>query len=224
MSLYYPISLNIEGRKCVVVGGGIVAMRKVKVLLEHGAKVDVISPDICPEMKQLVDDGSVNLKQRGYKRGDLEGAIISVAATDDNKTNVEVSEESRKKGIIINVVDDLQLSDFIIPSYLRRGDVTIAVSTGGKSPALARKIRSTLEEEFGNEYASLAILVNNVRSKLKQKGIIVDSDSWQEVLVLEPLIDMLREGRNQEAEDVLFNNLEKTSRKTSRIKKKVVSK
>lgn len=188
-------------------------MRKVKVLLEHGAKVDVISPDICPEMKQLVENGSVNLKQRNYIRGDLEGALICVAATDDNKTNMEVSEESRKKGILINVVDDLQLSDFIIPSYLRRGDLTIAVSTGGKSPALARKIRTALEDKFGTEYASLAILVNNVRSKLKQKGITVDSDSWQEVLVLESLIDILRDGRNQEAEEMLFGNLEKVSRK-----------
>lgn len=188
-------------------------MRKVKVLLEHGAKVDVISPDICQEMKLLADSGSVNLKQRNYLHGDLDGAVLSVAATDDNKTNVEVSEESRRKGILINVVDDLQLSDFIIPSYLRRGDVTIAVSTGGKSPALARKIRSTLEEEFGAEYASLALLVSKVRSKLKQKGVIVDSNAWQEVLVLGSLIDMLREGRNQEAEDMLFGNLEKVSRK-----------
>lgn len=213
MSLYYPISLNIEGRKCVVVGGGLVALRKVKVLLEHGAKVYVISPDLCPEIIQLSDSGAVDVIHRDYIRGDLEGAVIAIAATDDSKTNEEVSEEARVNGVLVNVVDDQQHSDFIIPSYLRRGDITIAVSTGGKSPALARKIRAMLEKDFGAEYASLAPLVNKVRTELKQRGISVGSDAWQEALALDSLVDMLRDGRNAEAEATLINSLKKLGRK-----------
>ena len=196
-----------------MVGGGLVALRKVKALLEHGAKVEVISPDLCPEMIQLAESGAVHVLHRNYVKGDLEGALISVAATDDSKKNEEISEESRRSGVLVNVVDDRQYSDFITPSYLRRGDITIAVSTGGKSPALARRIRARLEEDFGAEYAALALLANKVRSELKQEGISVDSDAWQEALDLDLLVDMIRDGRNEEAEATLINSLKKLGKK-----------
>jgi siroheme synthase-like protein len=214
-SPYYPIFLNISGKKCVVVGGGPVALRKVRALLEHGANVKVISPALCPELSQLGQDGTVRILRRDYVPGDLEDALITVAATDDSRVNGRVATEARKRGGLVNVVDDPQRSDFIVPSYLRRGDITIAVSTGGRSPALAQRIRAKLEESLGAEYASLALLVGEVRSELKQRGITVDSHDWQEVLDLDSLIYMVQAGRNDEVRALLFSSLEELRRKES---------
>lgn len=206
-SPYYPIFLNIRGKKCLVVGGGNVALRKVKALLEHGANVQVVSPSLCPELSQLAEEGAIQALQRSYKAEDLKGSLIAIAATDNAKTNESVAAEARQRGVLVNVVDDPQHSNFIVPSYFRRGDVTIAVSTSGRSPALARKIRSQLEKDFGTEYGQLALLVGEVRSELKRRVVTVDSDAWQEVLDLDVLIELLRDGRTQEAKDIMLNNL-----------------
>ena len=206
-SPYYPIVLNIQGRKCLVVGGGKVALRKVKALLEHGADVEVVSPFFCPELNQLATDGAIRAIQRDYKPEDLEDAFIAIAATDDAKTNERVAAEARRRGVLTNVVDDLKNSDFIVPSYLKRGDVIIAVSTSGRSPALARKIRSELERNFKAEYEQLAIIADEVRSKLKQQGITASSDAWQQVLSLNSLIELLRQGKNQEAKEIMLTRL-----------------
>ena len=214
-SPYYPIFLNIKGRKCVVVGGGQVALRKVNALLKHGANVEVISADPCQELGKLADKGEVHILSRDYAPGDLVGALIAIAATDNSKINGEVAREAEGRGTLINVVDDPHSSDFIFPSYLSRGDVTIAVSTGGKSPALARKIRSNIEKGIGTEYASLALLVSEVRSELKRRGIKVESDDWQEVLDLDWLIDMVHAGRTEEVRAILLTNLEKRGQRES---------
>ena len=214
-SHYYPISLDLSGKKCVVVGGGLVALRKVKVLLEHGASVEVISPDLCPELRHLGKEGTVQILSREYVQGDLEGALIAMAVTDQREANTKVAEEARERGILVNVADDLQHSDFILPSYLCRGDITIAVSTGGKSPALARRIRTKLEQDFGAEYASLVLLVAEVRSELKQRGANVDNEDWQEALDLDWLIKMIQSGRGEEAKTTLLSNLEQLSRRES---------
>ena len=212
-SPYYPVFLNISGKKCVVVGGGPVALRKVRALLQHGASVKVISAELCPELSQLGQDGTVGILCRGYVPGDLEDALIAVAATDDGEINGRVAAEARRMRVLVNVVDDPQRSDFIVPSYLCRGDITVAVSTGGRSPALARRIRAKLEENFGDEYASLVLLVGEVRSELKQRGITVDNQAWQEALDLDSLTHMLRAGRDEETRAVLFDSLEKLSRR-----------
>ncbi|MFC1977077.1 bifunctional precorrin-2 dehydrogenase/sirohydrochlorin ferrochelatase [Chloroflexota bacterium] len=204
---YYPIFLNISGRGCVVVGGGQVAFRKVKTLLEHGAVVAVVSPDLCSELNQLAKSGQIRVLQRSYRAGDLQDAVIAIAATDDSNTNLEVAKEGRKRAILVNVVDDAESSDFIAPSYVRRGDVTIAVSTAGRSPALARKIRTRLEKDFGDEYASLALLLDEVRAEVKRQGIKVNGDTWQETIDLGLLFDLLREGNSEKAKAILLNNL-----------------
>ncbi len=162
-SPYYPILLNIQGKKCLVVGGGEVALRKVQMLLEHGANVEIVSPTFCPELNQLVKDGAIQAIHRDYETEDLNDAFLAVAATDDTKTNEKVAAEARKTGILVNVVDKPDISDFIVPSYFRRGDIIVAVSTSGKSPALARKIRGELERDFKAEYAQLAVIANEVR-------------------------------------------------------------
>ncbi len=207
VSAYYPVFLNISGRKCVVVGGGQVALRKVKVLLEHGADVKVISPDLCPELVQLAGSGEIRSLNREYRTGDLAGAFVAIAATDNIDINRQVVAEARSKAVLINVVDDAENSDFIVPSYLRRGPVTIAVSTAGKSPALARKIRSTLEKELGDEYALLALLINEVRAEVKREGITIDGDGWQEALDLDQLLGLLRRGEREKAKATLLSNL-----------------
>lgn len=204
---YYPIFLNIRGRRCVVVGGGQVALRKVRTLLEHKANVELISPHLCSELNQLAGVGEISVLRRGYRAGDLQEAFIVIAATNDNNINLEVVEEARRTGVLVNVVDDAESSDFILPSYIRRGDVTIAISTAGRSPALARKIRTRLEKEFGEEYASLALLIDEVRTELKEQGIKVDGDAWQKVLDLDLLCDMLRKGDNEKARAILLDNL-----------------
>ena len=204
---YYPVFLNISGRECVVVGGGQVAFRKVKVLLEHGAVVEVVSPNVCPELNQLAQSGQIRVLQRSYRVGDLQDVVIAIAATDDSNTNLEVVKEARRKAILVNVVDDAENSDFIAPSYMRRGDVTIAVSTGGRSPALARKIRTRLEKDFGDEYASLAVLLDEVRAEVKRQGIKVNSDAWQETLDLGLLSDLVAKGNSEEAKVILLSNL-----------------
>ncbi len=204
---FYPIFLNIRSRRCVVVGGGQVALRKVRTLLEHEANVELISPHLCSELNQLAGVGEISVLRRGYRAGDLQEAFIVIAATNDNDINLEIVEEARRTGVLVNVVDDAESSNFILPSYIRRGDVTIAISTAGRSPALARKIRTRLEKEFGEEYASLALLIDEVRTELKEQGIKVDGDAWQKVLDLDLLCDMLRKGDNEKARAILLDNL-----------------
>ena len=208
-SFYYPIFLDLSGRKCVVVGGGPVALRKAKALMEHGGNVQVISPDLCPELARMVEKGTIQVTQKGYESGGLEGAFIVIAATDDKEINSRVAREAGERGVLVNVVDDPKHSDFIVPSYLRRGPLTIAISTAGRSPALARKIRTLLEEEIGAEYASLALMIGEVRSELRERGIIVDGDSWQEAIDLDLLKGMLRAGQNKEAKATLLGNIER---------------
>lgn len=193
----------------MVVGGGLVALRKVKALLEHEASVKVISPELCPELSQLAKSRAIQVLQKNYNGGDLQGAFIAIAATDDGEINNKVAEEARAKGVLVNVVDDSEHSDFIVPSQLRRGDITIAVSTAGKSPALARKIRTRLEKDFGTEYASLALLVDEVRSELKRQGIKINGYSWQEAIDLDVLIELLRTGQDEKAKATLLANLER---------------
>ena len=216
---YYPVFLNISGRRCVVAGGGQVALRKVRVLLEHGADVEVISPNLCPELAQLAESGEIRVLNREYQTGDLRDALVAIAATDNDEVNQRLAKEAHKRAVLVNVVDDAGNSDFIVPSYLRRGEITIAVSTAGKSPALARKIRTKLEKELGDEYAALARLVSEVRAEARQQKIEVDGDGWQEALNLESLIDLLRKGKKEKARDVLIGNLKANKQSLEKIGK-----
>ena len=145
--------------------------------------------------------------QRSYQAGDLQDAGIAIVAPNDSNTKREVVKEARRKAWQANVVDDAEKSDFIVPSCLQRGDIIIAVSTSGKSPGLARKIRTKLETELGDEYAQLARLVGEVRAELKREGIKVDGNGWQEALDLDLLLDMLRKGDREGAKAALLGRL-----------------
>jgi len=205
--IYYPVFLNVKGKKCIVVGGGEVALRKTEVLLEHGAKVEVVSPELCPELAELGQSGEINTVSREYKAGDLKNAFVAIAATDNGEINRRVVAEARKMAVLVNVVDDAENSDFIAPSYLRRGDVAIAISTSGKSPALARKIRSRLEEELGDEYALLADLIGEVRVEVRKQKVKIGSQSWQAALDIDRLLELLRKGEKEKARATLLSNL-----------------
>jgi len=204
---FYPMFLNISRKKCVVVGGGHIALRKVRALLEHGASVEVISPDLCPELIELEKSGRIGILHRQYQPGDLQKALIAIAATDNSDINQQVIKEAQGKAVLVNAVDDPGNSDFIVPSYVRRGDITIAVSTAGRSPALARKIRARLEKELGDEYASLVNLIGEVRAEVRRQGIKVSGDDWQEALDLDSMVDLLKRGDVEKAKAVLLDNL-----------------
>ncbi len=207
MPSYYPLFLKIAGKRCLVVGGGQVALRKVAALLDYGASVQVISPDLCPELNRLVETGEIAVQRKLYQPGDLKGAFIVIAATDDHNINLAVVKETNRTGVLVNVVDDPGNSDFIVPSCLRRGDVTVAISTSGRSPALARKIRSRLEKDLEKEYAALALLVDEVRVEVKSQGIKISGDDWQQALDLDLMIDLLKKGDSEKARALLLSNL-----------------
>jgi siroheme synthase-like protein len=205
--VYYPIMLNLQGKKCVVVGGGTVALRKVKMLLDCGADVTVVSPKPHLGMAKLSEKKAIRLIHRNYKGGDLMGATLAVASTDVREINRTVAHEAKKLGILVNVVDDSRLSSFILPSFFRRGNLTIAVSSAGTSPALARKIRTNLEKSLGKGYATLLSLISEVRSALKERGCAVDGEAWQEALDLESLIRLIQKGQREKAKTLLLSKL-----------------
>jgi len=215
ISPYYPVFLKIAGKKCLVVGGGNVALRKVRTLIEHGAAIKLVSPVLCPQLSKLAEDGVIQVQLRPYKTEDLNGAFIVVAATDDAATNKRIATEAKRRGVLVNIADSPQNSDFIVPAYFKRGNVTVAVSTSGKSPALARKIRSELEKDFTAEYAQLASLIHEVRSELKQQRASVGSDIWQEVVSSNSLLELLKQGKSQEAKETMLRKLKASERKKS---------
>jgi siroheme synthase-like protein len=146
-----------------------VAARKVEGLLEAGAQVKVISPEIIPELQKLIASGDVSYLQRAYQNGDLEGAYLTIAATDDLSVNHAVWVEATNRGCLINVVDDPEHSTFILPAIVKRGEMSVAVSTGGGSPALARRLRERLEDMIGTEYGTLTEILAELRPEIKTK-------------------------------------------------------
>lgn len=201
MGSYYPVFLRLEGRRCVVVGGGVVAQGKVAGLLECGASVAVVSPDLTPALAQLAREGRIAWEARPYRRGDLAGAFLAIAATDEPGVNQEVAREAEERGVLLNVVDVPSLCTFIAPAVVRRGPVTVAISTGGLSPALARRLRRAMEDDGSCgclAWADMAPLVAEVRQDLRRQGVAVASERWQEALT-PALLGLFRAGRREEA-------------------------
>ena len=200
---YYPVFLNLRGRRVVVVGGGQVALRKVRGLMECGAVVTVIAPDAVPALEDLAQKGRIELVRREYQSGDLHGASLVVASTDRREVNAQVSAEAAEEGIFVNVVDDPELCSFIMPSVLSRGDLVVAVSTGGRSPLLARLVRDLLADVIGPEYGEMAALMGRLRPEVRRAAATEAerAEIWQRVLA-SPAMDLLREGKVHEAEEV----------------------
>lgn len=191
---YYPIFLNIAGKRCLVIGGGQVAERKAASLLDCGGRVTVISPRLCPELEAKRAQGAIEAQVRDFRPGDLEGVFLAIAATDDPGVNDSAVKEAHIRGTMINVVDQPGECDFIVPSVVRRGELLIAISTGGRSPALARKVREEMEGRFGPEYGALLDLVSQVRRELSNRGCHPSPQAWQDHLDSE-LLEMVRQGK-----------------------------
>lgn len=150
---YFPAFLDIQDKKCVVVGGGDVAAQKIRTLLRCKARVDVIAKNLKPPVRKLYNRGSIRWENREFLGKDLKDAFLVIAATDDPEVNRRVWETARRYRILVNVVDDPRHCNFIVPSVFRRGKLQIGISTGGSSPALAKRIRKELGDLFGPEYA-----------------------------------------------------------------------
>ncbi|MBI2957759.1 MAG: bifunctional precorrin-2 dehydrogenase/sirohydrochlorin ferrochelatase [Chloroflexi bacterium] len=207
MTAYYPLFMNIEGQPCLVVGGGEVAARKVNSLLECGARVSVVSPWLCDSLRSLRESGKIEAALRGYRDGDTRGSVLVIAATDDSDLNARIYREASASRIPVNVVDAPGQSTFIVPSVFKRGDVTIAISTGGRSPALAKRIRIALENALPAELGELADMLSEVRQELKRRRVSVTAETWQDALDIDVLLSLLRQGKRGDARERLMEHL-----------------
>ncbi|MBU0682024.1 MAG: bifunctional precorrin-2 dehydrogenase/sirohydrochlorin ferrochelatase [Proteobacteria bacterium] len=168
---YFPINVDIRNRPCTVIGGGRVALRKVKGLLECGADVTLISPEATSELEMMAVQGRITWYARGYKPGDLAGSFLVIAATDDEAVQEQVHAEAQAGNLLLNVADVPKWCNFILPATVRQGDLTISISTAGKSPALAKRLRQELEKSFGPEYNLALELMGSLRPVVLAKGL-----------------------------------------------------
>jgi precorrin-2 dehydrogenase/sirohydrochlorin ferrochelatase len=188
---YYPVFWDITEKKCIVIGGGDVAARKIERLLSCGARVCVVSPELVPELAALQKEGRLDYIADRYAGKYLDGATLVIGATDDEQTNAAISRDARAIGIPVNIVDDPQKCDFILPSLVERGDLTLACGTGGASPALARHVREELEKIFGEEYGALLSILSQLRMKMeKNQGL---GRVWFDRLMAADLLGAIRD-------------------------------
>jgi len=197
--VYYPAMLDLAGRDALLVGGGEVAAQKAGPLLEAGAVLRVIAPELSPSLRARADDGELRWEQREVARGDTTGCAVVVCATDQREVNRRVSEEAQANGIPVNVVDDPELCTFIVPSTVRRGPLQVAVSTGGRSPAFAKFMRQELERAVGDEYGLLAEMAGRMRDLARQAGIGYEQRDLAAAQALPELLALLRDGRTEAA-------------------------
>lgn len=205
--LYYPIFLKVENRACLVVGGGEVGARKVKTLLDSGAFVGVVSPELTPWLEEKIRAGLIELVASHYEEHQLEGCFLVIAATDDLDLNSRIAGDAERRGLLCNVVDYPQEGNFILPSLVQRGALTVAISTSGKSPALARQLRQQLEERFGEEYDEFLKLMGAVRSRLlkESKDSKANKDKFNQ-LVQSELLQQVKL-RNAEGVDRILHTV-----------------
>jgi precorrin-2 dehydrogenase/sirohydrochlorin ferrochelatase len=190
---YYPIYLDIKDRNCLVVGGGSVGTRKVETLLECGAKVTVVSIDAAETLKKFSDRSVIQLKERAFQSADLDNMFLVIGATDNEALNFEIYAAARRRGVLCNIADRPEACDFILPSIVNRGDLIIAISTSGKSPAFAKKLRKQLETQFGNEYAEFLDLMGAIRKKLLSKDHAPEAHKHLfEQLIEKDLVQMIK--------------------------------
>jgi precorrin-2 dehydrogenase / sirohydrochlorin ferrochelatase len=207
---YYPIFLDLTGRRCIVIGGGGVAERKIEGLLAAGAEITVVSPEISEGLRRLLAQRSINHMPRKYEHGDLAGYALAFVATDDPATAATVFSEARASGIWVNCADVPSCCDFILPAVIRRGELAVAISSGGASPAATRAIREELESYLTQEFAQLVQTASEARADLRQRSIHVRAESWNEALKGE-FRRLLRQGKAAEAKQLLLTRLEAKS-------------
>ena len=203
MTRYYPAYLDLTGRRCVVIGAGEVAERKVQQLLASAADVTLVSPTATTELERLADAGRLRWIRRAYVTGDLAGATLAIAGTDDEAINRQVHAEAELEKTLLNIVDVTPLCGFIAPSIVERGPVTVAISTGGTSPALARKLRELMGSDCHClEWADAAGVLGDVRADLRKRGTSVPPEAWQAAMD-DSLLDLVGAGKQEEAKNRL---------------------
>jgi precorrin-2 dehydrogenase / sirohydrochlorin ferrochelatase len=206
MPTLYPLFLKLKGKKCLVVGGGKVAERKVLSLLETEATVTVVSPQLTPVLTELKEQFRITHIEQEYQVEVLDGIFLAISATDAEEVNLRVAEDCFSRNILINVVDDPEKCNFFVPAVVRRGHLSIAVSTDGKCPLLAARIRADLEKTFGPEYADLLELLEQVRTDLiKNEPSPEKRREILEKLLQSDFLELFREKRLAEIEERVLN-------------------
>src|SRR5437764_6935022 len=203
---FYIACLRLTGRRCVVIGGGDVGLEKVEGLLACDADVTLVAPDAHPELVQLALEGAIRWEQREYESSDLDGCLIAIAATSDTDVNVRVFEDAEQRAMLVNVVDVPPLCNFILPAIVRSGPIAIAISTAGASPALAKRMKNQIADEYGEHYARLAELLNEVRGWAKGTLATYNDrkDFFEAIVNGDPdPIELLRLGDEQAVRDLI---------------------
>jgi siroheme synthase-like protein len=200
---YYPIYLDIKGRDVLVVGGGSIAEGKALQLVEAGARVTVVSPELTDALGAAVARGEFNHLNSSFTEGDLNGAFLVISATDDRKVNEKVARAAKERGLLCNVVDQTDLCNFITPALVTRGELQISVSTGGGSPTLTQRVKREVAALIGEEYGVLLELAAEMRVGAKQR--VPDFERRKDALrsfVESDALDLIRAGRRDEARDL----------------------
>ncbi|MGH9023703.1 MAG: precorrin-2 dehydrogenase/sirohydrochlorin ferrochelatase family protein [Acidimicrobiia bacterium] len=201
MAFRYPIALDLVGRRCVVLGGDAKAEQRVEALLDGEADVVVVAAEFSEGLERLGAGGRVELVRRDYAPGDLAGAVLGLAVTEDPELRAAAFSEAERSGVLLNALDDPSHCHFAVPAILRRGDLTVAISTAGKAPALAKRLRQDLGELLGEELGALVEALSDVRTAAMAERR-VDFDTWArrwQVALGEGLADLVVEGRMEEA-------------------------
>jgi siroheme synthase-like protein len=197
---YYPIFLDVENRSVVIIGGGEVCTRKAETMMRYGAKVTIVSPEITSEIEEWASKGQLLVHRKRYETTDIEDAHIVIASTDDVAVNERIAADARELRIPVNVVDVPQLCEFIVPAILEKESIQIAISTGGKSPALARTLKEDLGRSIGPEYAEINDLLGSLRDSAKAKlPTDIDRKRFFDGIIASGVLPRMREGKRKEA-------------------------
>lgn len=201
---YYPIFLDIEDRDVVIIGGGPVCERKAETMMKYGSRVTVVAPEFTDQLAQWAKSGAIEIRKKKYEPGDLDGASIVIASTDDESVNTQIASDCRQRRIPVNVVDVTHLCEFIVPAIVESGSIQLAVSTGGKSPALARTLKEDIQKFVGPEYAEINDLLGTLRPSAKRVlPTDVDRKRFFDGIIARGVLDMLRQGKRREAYEAI---------------------
>lgn len=200
--LQYPVNLIVDGRPCLVVGGGAVAARKVAGLLGCGAEVTVVAPEVGEEIESWAAGGRIVVERRPYRQGEVGGYRLAVAATNRPEVNRAVYHDGEQAGVWVNAADDPTSCSLTLPSVVRRGSLVVTVSTGGHSPALAAWLKGRLEKELGDEYRVLVELLSAEREAIKASGRSTEGLDWQKALDSN-MLELIRAGHIGKARERL---------------------
>lgn len=198
----YPVNLLLDGRRCVVVGAGRVAARKIAGLLDAGADVHVVAPDLNPEVQAWQADGRVTVEQRPFVAADLDGAWLATVATPDPRVNAAVADAGEARRIFVNSADDPAHCSFTLMSVVRQGDIVVTIGTGGRSPALATYLKEHVATELGPEWGVLVELLSDERERLRADGTSSETVDWKRALD-SGMLDLIRAGRVDQAKELL---------------------